>query len=336
MADRRTIVIRRCIVTALARAAPQRARAGRTVLAATLDFLPLNLPSSLTAAGAGPPPAGGAAAATSATGVASGVAGSMAASTSGAPSAASASATASSDAPAATFSSSRRSRLAAAWMGMPVQWKAKGKRTRLPRRRWYTAANSALVTVKAWPRCSRPFMYGYGKVHMNLGGGAPPAYDAGGGASASKARSAAHSACTARSTARRWSRRTKDLGSAAGARPSAAGAAGGGAVLMTVEVDRQQRDTKTRPRARTLRASGRVLAGARAAVRVNGVAPARQQVSRMAACTLRSDVHACRGGRSTAHRRTARDAARPALDRWSMSQAANPHSPNAVPRSIAR
>jgi hypothetical protein len=33
---------------------------------------------------------------------------------------------------------------------------AQGKSTFFPRRRWKRAANSALVTVKAWPRCRRP------------------------------------------------------------------------------------------------------------------------------------------------------------------------------------
>eukprot|EP00962_Isochrysis_galbana_P007293 scaffold1970_cov114-Isochrysis_galbana.AAC.1 len=49
---------------------------------------------------------------------------------------------------------------AAAWIGMPVQWKPNGKSAFLPCIRWNATANSALVSEKAWPRCSRPFMYG--------------------------------------------------------------------------------------------------------------------------------------------------------------------------------
>jgi hypothetical protein len=55
---------------------------------------------------------------------------------------------------------SRRSLFAAAWIGMPVQWKEKGKSTAAPLIRWYPAAKSALVSEKACPKCSRPFMYG--------------------------------------------------------------------------------------------------------------------------------------------------------------------------------
>ena len=57
-----------------------------------------------------------------------------------------------------------------ALMGMPVQWNAKGKRVSSPLRRWYADANSSLDSEKAWPRCSMPFMYGYGKLPKNLGG----------------------------------------------------------------------------------------------------------------------------------------------------------------------
>ena len=50
------------------------------------------------------------------------------------------------------WSISRLSLFAAAWIGMPVQWNAKGKSALAPLRRRYRTANSALVTVKACPR----------------------------------------------------------------------------------------------------------------------------------------------------------------------------------------
>ena len=57
---------------------------------------------------------------------------------------------------------------AAAWIGMPVQWNANGKSAFFPCIRSKLTANSAFVIEKAWPMCSRPFMYGYGKVTRNL------------------------------------------------------------------------------------------------------------------------------------------------------------------------
>ena len=65
-------------------------------------------------------------------------------------------------------SNSLASLLAAAWIGMPVQWKPKGNKTFFPSMRLKCAAKIAFVKEKAWPMCSRPFMYGYGKVHMNF------------------------------------------------------------------------------------------------------------------------------------------------------------------------
>ena len=65
---------------------------------------------------------------------------------------------------------------AAAWIGMPVQWNANGKSAFFPCIRSKLTANSAFVIEKAWPMCSRPFMYGYGKVTRNL----PPSCTAGG------------------------------------------------------------------------------------------------------------------------------------------------------------
>jgi hypothetical protein len=69
--------------------------------------------------------------------------------------------------------------LAAAWIGMPVQWNPNGKSALYPLRRLYPAANSAFVREKACPRWRRPFMYGYGKVTMNLGFGVPSSLNAG-------------------------------------------------------------------------------------------------------------------------------------------------------------
>ena len=49
-------------------------------------------------------------------------------------------------------------------MGMPVQWNANGNSVSSPFRRWYADANSSLERLKTCPRCSMPFMYGYGKL----------------------------------------------------------------------------------------------------------------------------------------------------------------------------
>ena len=99
---------------------------------------------------------------------------------------------------------------AAAWMGMPVQWKANGKSAFLPWRRWKATANSALLSEKPCPMCSRPFMYGYGNVTRYL----PPSH-APSGASTSNALVFAHLACAFSSSrcseSRRW------VGRAAGA-----------------------------------------------------------------------------------------------------------------------
>ncbi len=47
---------------------------------------------------------------------------------------------------------------AQALMGIPVQWRPKGKRHCLPIIRWNPTANSALEMVKVWPRWRRPFI----------------------------------------------------------------------------------------------------------------------------------------------------------------------------------
>lgn len=59
--------------------------------------------------------------------------------------------------------------MAAAEMGIPVQWKPKGNSTLNPQSLLYQALKSHLDIEKAWPRCKRPFMYAYGKVMKNLG-----------------------------------------------------------------------------------------------------------------------------------------------------------------------
>jgi hypothetical protein len=59
---------------------------------------------------------------------------------------------------------------ALAQMGIPVQWKPKGKSARFPRRRWYRTANSALARVNAWPKCKTPFMYLGIKKEKDVGG----------------------------------------------------------------------------------------------------------------------------------------------------------------------
>mmetsp|Transcript_49963 Transcript_49963/g.140835 ORF Transcript_49963/g.140835 Transcript_49963/m.140835 type:complete len:218 (-) Transcript_49963:255-908(-) len=56
------------------------------------------------------------------------------------------------------FAYSRFSLFAAAWMGIPVQWKPKGNRAFLPRRRLNCVAKIAFVRLKAWPMWSTPFM----------------------------------------------------------------------------------------------------------------------------------------------------------------------------------
>ncbi|KAJ0501776.1 hypothetical protein HanHA300_Chr11g0404991 [Helianthus annuus] len=66
------------------------------------------------------------------------------------------------------FSISLRSLSADALIGIPVQWKPKGKRTFAPVNLWYAAANSSLEREKAWPKCKYPFMYGKGKVPKNF------------------------------------------------------------------------------------------------------------------------------------------------------------------------
>ncbi len=113
---------------------------------------------------------------------------------------------------------------AAAWIGMPVQWKPNGNSTLSPLSRWYAAANSALVSENAWPRWSRPFMYGYGNVTMNLGRGAPLASYLG---ATSNVFSASHCARTACSSFASRSRRAEPFGAAAAA-PASAPALGGG------------------------------------------------------------------------------------------------------------
>lgn len=57
---------------------------------------------------------------------------------------------------------------AAPHIGYPVTWKAKGNKVLYPFMRWYPAANSVLDTVNKWPKCRRPFIYGYGKVVKNF------------------------------------------------------------------------------------------------------------------------------------------------------------------------
>ena len=59
---------------------------------------------------------------------------------------------------------------ALALMGMPVQWNANGNNVSSPFNRWYADANSSFERENACPRCSMPFMYGYGKLPKNLGG----------------------------------------------------------------------------------------------------------------------------------------------------------------------
>ena len=58
------------------------------------------------------------------------------------------------------FSISLEILFAAAAMGMPVQWNAKGKMACLPCMRWKATVNSAFVKEKEWPTCRRPFIYG--------------------------------------------------------------------------------------------------------------------------------------------------------------------------------
>jgi len=67
------------------------------------------------------------------------------------------------------FSNSLVNLMAAAHIGIPVQWKPNGNNTLYPLSLLYQALKSHLVIEKAWPRCNRPFMYAYGKVWKNLG-----------------------------------------------------------------------------------------------------------------------------------------------------------------------
>lgn len=84
-------------------------------------------------------------------------------------------------------------------MGMPVQWKPKGNRAFLPWVRSKPAANSALESEKACPRCRRPFMYGYGNVTRYFSWPSSPA-------STSKTLASLHRACILTSISLRASR----------------------------------------------------------------------------------------------------------------------------------
>ena len=59
--------------------------------------------------------------------------------------------------------------MAAAQIGIPVQWKPKGNNTLYPLSLLYQALKSHLVMENACPKWSRPFIYAYGKVWKNLG-----------------------------------------------------------------------------------------------------------------------------------------------------------------------
>jgi hypothetical protein len=107
------------------------------VLATALDFLPANLDGSRSAAADA-----AAASAAAASAALAGAASSASGNTGGHP----------------YVSSSNASLSAHALMGMPVQWKAWGNRTRSPFRRCQADANSSLDRENAWPRWRRPFM----------------------------------------------------------------------------------------------------------------------------------------------------------------------------------